>query len=70
MFAAKYVKKLMECVTPYPTGITVELSDGRQAIVLKQNRINYVRPCLRLLDTREEIDLMHVLNLTIVHVVT
>lgn len=60
----------MECVTPYPTGITVELSDGRQAIVIRQNRLNYVRPCLRLLDTREELDLMEVLNITIVQIVT
>ncbi|MDO5111439.1 MAG: HD-GYP domain-containing protein [Clostridia bacterium] len=69
MFAVKYVKKLMEYVTPYPTGITVELSDGRHAIVVRQNNTHYLRPCVRLLDTREEIDLMKVLNLTIIQIV-
>lgn len=58
----------MSCVTPYPTGITVELSDGRQALVLRQNSENALRPCLRALDTHEEIDLMRVLNLTIVKI--
>ena len=70
MFDVKYVKKLMECVTPYPTGITVELSDGRQAIVTRQNTENYMRPCLRLLDTLDDVDLMEVLNLTIVRIMT
>lgn len=70
MFDAKYVNKLMNCVTPYPTGITVELSDGTQAIVLRQNIENYLRPCVRMLDTLEEVDLMKVLNLTILRILT
>lgn len=70
MFDVKYVKKLMECVTPYPTGITVELSNGRQALILQQNTANFIRPYVRMLDTREEIDLMAVLNLTILRIVT
>lgn len=70
MFDVKYVKKLMECVTPYPTGITVELSNGRQALILRQNTANFIRPYVRMLDTREEIDLMAVLNLTILRIVT
>lgn len=70
MFDVKYVKTLMECVTPYPTGITVELSNGRQALALRQNSASFIRPHIRTLDTLEDIDLMEVLNLTIVRIVT
>lgn len=69
MFDILYVKKIMEYVSPYPTGITVELSDGRQALVVQQNSANRMRPKVLRADTREEIDLMEVLNLTIVKIV-
>ncbi len=69
-FDATYVKKLMEYIAPYPTGITVELSDGTRALVLRQNSVNYMRPGVIRVDTREEIDLMNTLNLTITGILT
>lgn len=60
----------MEYVSPYPTGITVELSNGKQAIVTNQSNLNRTRPVIRLLDTQEEVDLMKILNLTITKILT
>lgn len=70
MFDIGCVKKIMEYVSPYPTGITVELSNGKQALVVQQNRANQVRPKIVVIDTKTEIDLMEVLNLTIVKILT
>ena len=70
MFDTPCVKKIMEYVSPYPTGITVELSTGQQAIVTKQNSENRTRPVIRLADSQNEIDLMQVLNLTITRILT
>lgn len=70
MFDVGCVKKIIEYVSPYPTGITVELSNGKQALVVEQNSLYHVRPKIMLLDTREKIDLMEALNLTIVKIVT
>lgn len=70
MFDAECVKKIMEYVSPYPTGITVQLSDGKKAIVVQQNNLNRARPKVVVIDTKVLIDLMVVLNLTIVGVIT
>ncbi|MEA4893360.1 MAG: HD-GYP domain-containing protein [Peptococcaceae bacterium] len=70
MFDVEYVKKLMEYVSPYPTGITVELSNGKQALVIRQNNEHRVRPVVVVIDTKEEIDLMKVLDLTIIKILT
>lgn len=70
MFDEKPVRKLIEYVVPYPTGITVELSDGQTAIVVRQNRISHARPVIKVMHSQEEIDLMKVLNLTIVKIIT
>ncbi len=70
MFDIDCVRKIMTYVSPYPTGITVELSNGRQALIVSQNNLNRVRPKVLVIDTKEEIDLMEVLNLTIVKVLT
>lgn len=70
MFDIKYVKKLMEYVSPYPTGVTVGLSNGKNAVVIAQNSENKIRPKVIVIDTREEIDLMKVLNLTITKILT
>lgn len=70
MFDVDCVRKILEYVSPYPTGITVALSDGRQAIISCQNKANRVRPVVTTLDTKEEIDLMKVLNLTILEILT
>ncbi|MCI2046266.1 MAG: HD-GYP domain-containing protein [Faecalibacterium sp.] len=66
MFDVNYVRKVIECITPYPTGVTVKLSDGSPALVVQQNSQNHVRPKVLRLDTHTEIDLMKVLNVTIV----
>ena len=70
MFEIGCVKKIMQYVSPYPTGITVELSNGMQALIVQQNKINRVRPKIMLIDTQTEIDLMEVLNLTIIKILT
>lgn len=70
LFDIKYVKKLLEYVSPYPTGITVELSSGEKAIIASQNLIYKTRPTVILLNTKEKINLMEVLNLTIVKILT
>jgi hypothetical protein len=70
MFDVKCVKKAMEYISPYPTGITVELSNGQEAIVVKQNNINHLRPKVVIIKTQEKIDLMKVFNLTIVKILT
>lgn len=70
MFDMTYVQKLMKYVAPYPTGITVELSNGKQALITQQNATNRTRPKVVLLDTREEVDLMEVFNLTILKILT
>lgn len=70
MFDVYCVKKILEYVSPYPTGITVELSNGQEAIVLQQNPKHYLRPKIMILETKEEIDLMEVFNLTILKITT
>lgn len=70
MFDVYCVKKIMEYVSPYPTGITVQLSNGKEALVVQQNRIHHLRPKVVVTKTQEEIDLMKVLNLTIVNILT
>ncbi len=70
LFDSNYVKKLLEYISPYPTGITIELSNGKHAIVTQQSTENRVRPKVRVIETKEEIDLMVVLNLTIVKCLT
>ncbi|WP_304508622.1 HD-GYP domain-containing protein [Anaerotignum sp.] len=70
MFDVSCVKKAMEYISPYPTGITVELSDGQEAIVVKQNHVHHLRPKVVITKTKEKIDLMKVFNLTIVKIIT
>ncbi|MFV0315236.1 MAG: HD-GYP domain-containing protein [Anaerotignum sp.] len=70
MFDVECVKKIMERVSPYPTGITIELSNGQHAIVVEQNKTSQFRPKVKLLDTQETLDLMGVLNLTILRILT
>lgn len=70
MFDPFYVKKLMEYISPYPTGITVELSTGEAALVIKQSSLNRMRPVVRVVKTTEDIDLMKVLNITITKILT
>lgn len=50
MFDYKTVTAFMKYVSVYPKGITVELSDGREAIVEENYPGNQLRPKLRLMD--------------------
>jgi HD-GYP domain-containing protein (c-di-GMP phosphodiesterase class II) len=70
MFDVDYVRDIMDCVSPYPTGVTVQLSDGSNALVVEQNSESHVRPKVLQLNTKKEIDLMKVLNLTIVNILS
>lgn len=70
MFDVNCVKKAMEFISPYPTGITVLLSNGQEAIVVQQNKLNHARPKIVMIKNHEEIDLMKVFNLTIVKIIT
>lgn len=70
MFDINCVKKILEYVSPYPTGISVELSNGKEAIVVQQNKKHHLRPKVMITETHEEIDLMEIFNLTIVKILT
>lgn len=65
-FDPEVVKNFSRYVTLYPNGIKVELSDGREAIVIEQNENFPERPVIRILnDSKEEIDLSNTLDLVI-----
>ncbi|MBU8906584.1 HD-GYP domain-containing protein [Desertibacillus haloalkaliphilus] len=60
-------------VAMYPVGLTVDLSDGRKAVVVKQNQHMSARPVVRIIEENDqelpepyEIDLMVETNITIV----
>lgn len=50
LFEKKVVEAFMNYVSIYPKGITVILSDKREAVVVKNHRHNKLRPKLRLMD--------------------
>lgn len=68
MFDAKVVESLVRCVSFYPRGTQVELSDGRIGIIVDNSGIRNLRPLLRLLDG-SMIDMLERenYNLTILH---
>jgi len=70
MFDIIYVKKLIEYVAPYPTGITVELSNGEKALITAQNKEFKTRPVITLLSSKQKVDLLKILNLTITKILT
>ena len=49
-FDIKIVKAFLNKVAPYPIGSCVKLSNGDIAIIVKQNKINPLRPIVRLFD--------------------
>ena len=67
MFDFEIVMAFLNYVPAYPKGITVELSDGREAIIVENNSGNRLRPIIRLMDG-ETLDLKSPehMNLTIV----
>ncbi|WP_156288511.1 HD-GYP domain-containing protein [Oceanobacillus salinisoli] len=75
LFEKDIVEAFKKSIVVYPTGISVELSDGRKGVVVRQNKHLCDRPVIRILEENDvqvaspyEIDLGIVLNLTIVSV--
>lgn len=69
MFDKELVELFMQYVAPYPIGVTVELSNGKKALVLKNNRDMLSRPIVRV-ESGEEINLLKSLDITIVKLIT
>ena len=66
MFDPKVVEALLRCVPFYPKGTQVELSDGREGIIVENAGSRNLRPLLRLLDgTMLELSDQSNFNLTI-----
>ena len=68
-FDKEMVTVFLQYVAPYPLGVTVELSNGKQAVVVKNNRDMLVRPTVRLFDGTI-INLVDTLDLTITKMIT
>lgn len=73
MFDPELVQLFMQQIAVYPNGSMVRLSDGRLALVKEQNPSVPLRPVVRVFEdekgnrvTKEEIDLMKVLSITII----
>ena len=49
-FDSGVVKAFLKCVSPYPIGSCVKLSNGDKAVVLEQNQKNPLRPQVFLMD--------------------
>jgi putative nucleotidyltransferase with HDIG domain len=70
-FDIKVVEAFKNSVAVYPNGISVELSDKRQGVVVKQNKTICDRPIIRILKENERavepypVDLSKLLNVTI-----
>ncbi|MCL2564453.1 MAG: HD-GYP domain-containing protein [Defluviitaleaceae bacterium] len=58
------VKTFVEKMDFYPVNTCVELSDNRLGVVI--DNTNSMRPIIRMLDTKEELDLMEMSNLSLV----
>lgn len=57
LYDSKVIHAFIRCVTVYPVGTCVELSDGTQGIILKNYSDNVLRPLVRNIITKEIIDL-------------
>lgn len=69
MFDRELVEIFLQYVAPYPIGVTVELSNGEKAIVLKNNRDILSRPIV-ITERGEEINLLESLDVTIIKLIT
>lgn len=69
MFDKDMVATFMEYIAPYPLGVTVELSTGQHATVVKNNRSMLSRPVVRL-NSGTTIDLLTRLDVTITQMLT
>lgn len=68
-FNKDMVATFMQYIAPYPLGVTVELSNGKPALVVQTNREMLSRPKVRLFDGTI-INLMEHLDITIVKMLT
>ncbi len=57
LYDSNIIDVFIKCVTVYPVGTCVELSDGTQGIVLKNYSDCVLRPMVRNINTKEIIDL-------------
>lgn len=57
LYDSNVIDVFIKCVTVYPVGTCVELSDGTQGIILKNYSDCVLRPVLRNIDSKEIIDL-------------
>lgn len=71
-FDIKIVEAFKKSIVIYPNGITVELSDGRKGVVVRQNQHLYDRPIIRIMDVDDtgnseyyDLDLSKALNIMI-----
>ena len=55
LFQREVVEQLMQCLSVYPTGSLVELSNGEVAIVMAQNHARRLRPRVMLLMTADKV---------------
>ena len=73
-FCPEVARAFCSSVAPFPVGVTVELSDGRNAVVIKNNKHFMMRPVVRVIDRNnpkkhDNIDLardINALDITIV----
>ncbi len=65
MFDCKVLDAFLKCIVPYPVGTFVALSNGFRGVVSRLNKKLPLRPVVKLLNSREEIDLMRERNLVI-----
>ena len=68
-FDKEMVKTFLQYIAPYPLGVTVELSTGKSAVVVQNNRDMLSRPKVRLFDGTS-IDLSEQLDITITKMLT
>lgn len=69
MFHKGMVEIFMQYIAPYPLGVCVELSNGKTAIVVQNNREMLSRPTIRMMDGTT-INLMEELDVTITKLIT
>ncbi|MFC0559430.1 HD-GYP domain-containing protein [Halalkalibacter alkalisediminis] len=76
-FDQALVEAFRRTIAVYPAGIKVKLSDGRMAIVVKQNKQLSTHPVVRIMEENDkeispsyDVDLMEQLNVTIVETET
>ncbi len=57
LYDSEVIEVFMKCVTIYPVGTSVELSDGTKGIIMQNHSDCVLRPLIRNIETKELIDL-------------